>query len=85
MPFKPATNTKYIKPHGLIVKPNALPERRFIFKPDPYGATIEDEVSGLSVTLDWNGEEVKAFITDPSDVEGGPTLMIVHKPKEGEK
>jgi hypothetical protein len=61
--------------------------RMFKIKEDPYGASLIDVESGLAVTLDWNGEEVKAFITAEGQDE--PThmhIMRVVKPnKKGNK
>ena len=57
--------------------------RVFRLQEDQYGASLTDMESGLAVTLDWNGEEVKAFVTAEGQDE--PThmhVMRVIKPKK---
>ncbi len=56
-----------------------LPARAFKIETDPYGATITDIESGLSVTLDWNGSEVKAIIT--AEGQDDPSVIHTFKPK----
>ena len=50
------------------------PPREFAIKRDAYGLLVLDIESGLSVTLDWNGGEVKAIVT----AEGGDEPTFTH-------
>jgi hypothetical protein len=47
------------------VRPDVnLPARDFTVIEDQYGVTVRDEVTGVSVSLDWNGKELKAVVSD---------------------
>ena len=58
-----------------------LPVRVFKLEEDRFGVVLTDLESGLSVTLDWNGEELKAVIT--AEGQDDPTHVHVLKPNKG--
>lgn len=73
------TNTRHLAPQGLLVYPDQGPMRELTFTPDAHGASISDTASGLTVTLDWSGEELRAIIT--AEGQDDPTYIHVLKTK----